>query len=257
MTRTKAVNVRGTEIGSGQPIICIPLISQSVDQLVKECKQAVSKKPDMIEWRADFFSELANLESVIVAARMIRGEVGEIPLLFTIRSIHEGGQPVERSEEEIVNLINAICRTGYIDLVDYEIRNDQQRIEGVLATAKQAGVYVVLSYHNFEKTPESSILIDKLRQAEQLGADMAKIAVMPQSNADVLQLLQAAQTTQEELSIPLIAISMGGLGAITRVAGWMFGSAVTFAIGNEESAPGQIPIADLRAMITQLQNASN
>jgi len=55
--------------------------------------------------------------------------------------------------------------------------------------------------------------------------------------------------------MPLISMSMGAYGVLSRVAGWMFGSTVTFAVGRASSAPGQVPIEELRAMLDTLQRA--
>ena len=80
-----------------------------------------------------------------------------------------------------------------------------------------------------------------------MGADIAKVAVMPKNYKDVLVLLNATlKARTEHLEIPIITMSMGPEGGVTRLAGGLFGSDLTFAIGKEASAPGQIPIGELR-----------
>ena len=86
-----------------------------------------------------------------------------------------------------------------------------------------------------------------------LGADVAKIAVMPQSMDDVLALLAATERASRNVDIPLVSMAMGPLGAVTRAAGWIFGSAMTFAVGASSSAPGQMPIEDVRLVVEALQ----
>ncbi len=66
----------------------------------------------------------------------------------------------------------------------------------------------------------------------------------------MLVLLQATEEARQEVEIPLITMSMGALGAITRLAGGLFGSAVTFAVGRQSSAPGQIPIEDVQTVLS-------
>lgn len=107
----------------------------------------------------------------------------------------------------------------------------------------------MLSYHNFSFTPPKAEIFKSLFLAEFYGADAAKAAVMPQNNQDVLTLLEATREAEKELTIPLITMSMGGLGAISRIVGWMYGSSVTFAVGKSSSAPGQVPIDELRKII--------
>ena len=84
---------------------------------------------------------------------------------------------------------------------------------------------------------------------ERLGADVCKIAVMPGSRADVLTLMQAAVEADEALRAPLIAISMGPMGAITRVGSELMGSCLTFGAVGQTSAPGQM---DARALMDAL-----
>ena len=239
-----------------QPLICTPLIGQDISDLVEECNQIMPKNPDIIEWRADFFTALADIREVTRAGQRIRELCGDVPVLFTIRSVREGGQPIALSENEKVRLITEVCEAKIIDLVDYELVNESDDIKQIHQAAKATGVYLIMSYHNFDKTPDLRFIVDKLHQAERQGADIAKVAVMPNSKEDVLTLMTATQEAQKDLRIPLITISMGELGVITRIAGWMFGSDFTFAVGNESSAPGQVPIEDLRLAIQSLQKAS-
>ena len=106
-------------------------------------------------------------------------------------------------------------------------------------------VQLVLSFHDFAGTSGVDFLSQRYAQAQALGADVAKVAVMPQAMDDVLTLLAATLHASRKLDIPLIGMSMGGPGAITRLCGWAFGSALTFAVGQSASAPGQLPIGDL------------
>ena len=114
-----------------------------------------------------------------------------------------------------------------------------------------------MSYHNFESTPPRVELVGNIIEAERQGADIAKVAVTPRAPGDVLVLLEATLDASQRVRIPLIAMSMGGLGAMTRLCGWMYGSALTFAAGKSSSAPGQIPIEELRAALRTLQRAAS
>ncbi|MEW9669544.1 type I 3-dehydroquinate dehydratase [Ammoniphilus sp. 3BR4] len=247
------INIRGKEIGNKQPLICTPLIGGNMDAIAEELKKIVSKKPDLIEWRADFFESLNNIDKVLETAAKIREQIGETPLLFTIRSHKEGGQPIPLSEQEKLNLLSELCRNKAIDLVDYELVNDHQDIQLVREVSREHGIALVLSYHNFDCTPPSPSIVDKILEAEKMQADIAKVAVMPKSKMDALLLLAASEEAQKELKIPLISISMGEYGAISRLLGYYFGSDITFAIGEASSAPGQIPIEDLRAALSMIK----
>jgi 3-dehydroquinate dehydratase-1 len=64
--------------------------------------------------------------------------------------------------------------------------------------------------------------------------------------------MQVTSEMREETEKPLISMSMGSLGSISRIAGENFGSAVTFATVGAASAPGQFPIRELRMMMDAL-----
>jgi len=78
---------------------------------------------------------------------------------------------------------------------------------------------------------------------------------MPRGPQDVLSLLDATYRASQIVNLPQISMSMGGLGAMSRVLGWMYGSAATFAVGRSSSAPGQIAVDELRAMLAALRRA--
>ncbi len=254
MTQVKStVTVRGTVIGKEKPLICTPLIGKDIPSIITELEKMIRKNPDLIEWRADFFESLDNTELVLRTIAEIRKLAGETPILFTIRSHHEGGQVIALSEQEKVALLAELCRKKVVDLIDYELSNDAPSVEQLRAVSKENGVAMVMSYHNFESTPPASFIVDKVLKMEQSGADIAKVAVMPKSKSDALVLLLASEQAQNELKIPLISISMGEFGALSRMVGYVFGSDITFAIGEQSSAPGQIPIEDLRAALQIVQ----
>lgn len=88
-----------------------------------------------------------------------------------------------------------------------------------------------------------------------VGADIAKVAVMPRDMGDVLTLLTATLQSSRKLGIPVVSMSMGGQGTLTRLCGWAFGSAMTFAVGENSSAPGQLPVEDVEAGLAILRKA--
>ncbi|KAF0995373.1 type I 3-dehydroquinate dehydratase [Geobacillus sp. TFV-3] len=252
MGSSTMVKVRNILIGGEKPCICVPVLGVDREQVLREAEEVCRKKPDLIEWRADFFQAIHDQNSVLATAKELRNVTEDIPILFTVRSEREGGQPIPLDGQEVQQLIEAICKSRVVDLVDYELAYGE-RIASVRRAADEGGVRLVVSRHYFDGTPSKETLVAEMRQAEQCGADIAKVAVMPKSPQDVLTLLQATEEARRELSIPLITMAMGGLGAITRLAGWLFGSAVTFAVGKQSSAPGQIPIDEVRTVLSILQ----
>ena len=237
------------------PAICAPLVAGTVDALVEETGTIAEKEPDLLEWRVDFFEGIADTDQVLEAAWRIRQAAPGIPLLFTRRSRREGGQPIDLAEESVLELYHAVCKSGLVALVDYEMGNEPEHVNRVRNLSRRCGVKLVLSYHNFRETPPEAELLARFRQAEQFDADVAKVAVMPQGLEDALTVLRATLTASRELRVPVVSMAMGSWGAITRLCGGVFGSALTFAIGAGSSAPGQVPIEDVRAAVALLRKA--
>ena len=247
MRQAKDIVARGHVLGNGQgPLVCIPIVGRNRADILESVSAAVNDSPDLIEWRADFFDNVAAKEEALDLLAEVRASAKDIPLIFTLRSKREGGEPVQMDDESIANLCVDVCQSGQADFVDIEMSAPEAQMQKVLAAAKENDTQVVLSYHDFEATPALEELLGKFARAEALGGDIAKVAVMPRELDDVLVLLQATLQASRETSLPLISISMGELGAFTRAVGWYFGCAVTFAAGRESSAPGQLAVEDLR-----------
>lgn len=237
------------------PAVCAPLVARSGDALVAECAAVAAKQPDVIEWRVDFFEAIADARAVVETAKRLKSAAGGVPILFTRRHAREGGEAISLGEAQVVALYRAVCASGAVDLVDFEMGNDPADVAAVRDAARAAGIPMLLSFHDFNSTPSADDLVAKFERGHALGADVVKIAVMPKSDDDVLALLSATSRASRLLPVPVISMAMGPLGAVTRAAGWLFGSALTFAVGASSSAPGQMPIDDVRAVIAALKRA--
>ena len=244
-TVTSPLRVRGLEYGGLQPLFCIPLVATDLVSLEDQASVAVQLQPDLIEWRADYFRE-ATADALLRAAAVLRRIAGEIAIIFTLRMRQEGGAQ-QQDQATRRELIEAVLRTGTIDLLDLELANDPPFLDALMPLAKQCGVRVLLAIHNFDETPANEVLLGQIGAMRARGADIAKIAVMPNTPHDVLRLLQVTAAARTEWpDLPLATMSMGALGSITRVAGFLYGSDMAFAVGKAASAPGQIPIQDAR-----------
>lgn len=238
--------IRNVKIGEGAPKVIIPLVGKTEEELLQEAMLVKSTGPDIVEWRVDFFEKVDKLSVVETIARKLRNTLEDIPLIFTFRSAKEGGTK-ELSEDYYRQLNLTAIKSGSLDLVDVELFSTKETIEMLLPASKEHGVFVIMSNHEFSFTPAKDVIIDRLLQMQKHGADILKMAVMPQSVEDVLTLLDATNTMKEQYGEkPVVTMAMGGLGLITRLAGEVFGSVLTFASGKEASAPGQIPAAELR-----------
>jgi 3-dehydroquinate dehydratase-1 len=256
MKKTRLIEVRGKPLGNGAlPIIITPLVGKTSAEILDEAAAIVPKKPDLIEWRIDFFQAIGDIPAVIDTALAIRRAAGGVPVLLTRRKASEGGQPLAIGEAAVTAMYAAACEAGCIELIDYELSNRPEDIAALRAASRAGGIGMIMSFHDFRGTPDAAALDSKFTAAGDLGADVAKVAVMPAGERDVLELLAATSRAREALDIPLISMSMGGVGSLSRLAGWVYGSAATFAVGKSSSAPGQIAIEDLRATLAILRRA--
>lgn len=256
MSQARPIRLGGKPIGSGAfPLIITPLVGATAADLAGELRAILPKQPDLLEWRIDFFEGIGDPDLVVETARAIKCQAGAIPILLTRRNATEGGQPIAIAEPQVVALYARACQARCVDLIDYEMSNAPQDLQRLREVSAANGVALVLSYHNFESTPDAASLLARFALAQRLGADVAKVAVMPRDPQDVLTLLGATRAASQAIDIPLVTMSMGGIGSISRIIGWMYGSAATFAVGQNSSAPGQITVEELRALLAGVRRA--
>lgn len=221
------VTVRGKVIGGPDLLLCVPLMAGSREKLLHQTGTLMPAKPDLFEWRVDGCGFAADTGEVLATLEKLRAAVGEIPVIFTCRMAEEGGR-ADIPRDTRLALIRAAMGSGCVDLVDTEMQNDAAFVGEVLEFAASHGVMVILSHHDFTRTPDTDRICETLLRAQEMGADIAKIAVMPEDQGDVLTLLGAALKARTRyLDIPLIAVSMGDAGRMSRVAGGLFGSDIT------------------------------
>ncbi|WP_252312822.1 type I 3-dehydroquinate dehydratase [Sinobaca sp. H24] len=233
--------------------VCTALVGKTKEQLGGELDIILPKQPDVLEWRADHLDTLADTKQVLDIASYIRERAGVLPIIFTIRSIHEGGETIDLEEEGKIELIKQVAASHTVSAIDYELSNHKDQVEQVQQACRENEVKSILSYHNFQETPKPEEMLRILKDMEKSSPDFGKLAVMPQKNTDVLNVLSVTEEASGSLNIPIITMAMGKMGGITRLTGWQYGSVLTFAVGSSSSAPGQIPIDLVRSVETALQ----
>lgn len=246
------VIVRGAVIGGPRPLICMPLVGDTKEKILEEVADLVVRRPDLLEWRVDAYDQAENIEICLSCLQEMREAIGNIPLIFTCRIDLEGGLQ-NIPQEKRLELYSAAMESGNVDIVDVELCNEKDFVKAIRERAAASGVKLILSHHNFQETPSEQFIYAKLFEAQLAGADISKLAAMPKSYGDVLTLLSATNKARNEaVQVPIVTMSMGPEGAVSRLAGGLFGSDITFALGMQASAPGQIPIKDLRAGMSLL-----
>ena len=249
------VEVRGVRIGEGIPKICVPIVGTTRDEILAAAKSFESVKKDVVEWRADWFEGVFGFAQVEAVLKELRRVLGNTPILFTFRTANEGGEKaIEPAAYAELN--KRAAATGLIDLVDVEAFTGDEVVRDIIESAHESGVVVVASNHDFEKTPEKDEIVRRLRKMQELGADIPKIAVMPQSRKDVLTLLSATEEMASKYADrPIITMSMSATGLISRLCGECFGSALTFGAVGKASAPGQMNASDLSEILNLIHTS--
>ena len=249
------VKVRNIEIGAGIPKICVPIVGVTREEILAAAENIKSTKADVVEWRVDWYEDIFDFAKTEATMQALREALGEMPILFTVRTSKEGGEKAIETET-YVELNQNAAKTGLIDLVDVEAFTGDEAVKSVVETAHENGVKVIASNHDFHKTPAKEEIVSRLRKMQELGADIPKIAVMPQNKKDVLTLLAATEEMASEYADrPIITMSMSETGVISRLSGEVFGSALTFGAVGKVSAPGQMGIEDLTTVLGLLHKS--
>ncbi len=244
------LQVRGVSLGKGRPKIIVPLTDAHDATLLAAAHRVADSPADMVEWRADRYAGREQNSKVVAMAGRLREIIGERPLLFTVRTKHEGGD-YDPTRDHYRDLIADCCAAGVVDLVDVQYLNPAA--QRCLAAARAHKVPVVASNHDYARTPKAAEIATRLEAMDSFGADICKIAVMPRNAVDVANLLLATATRAETSRVPLITMALGPLGAVSRLSGQVFGSCATFAtLGDAGSAPGQLPLPEVQAVLELL-----
>ncbi len=288
----KIVTIRNMQIGAGTPKICVPIVGKTEQEILAQAEAAAAQKPDLLEWRADFYEGIFEIERICAVCEKLRGILGDIPLIFTIRTKKEGGN-CYLSPETYCAILREAANIPEIDFIDVEVfrnspsaeeiflayenisipeiserllsdgRHDpldavrslavSKNMQSLIKDLQEKGKFVIASNHHFHRTPSLTEMQTILAEMESAGADIRKLAVMPSSPEDVLALLSATVSANREGSRPVITMSMGALGAPSRICGEIFGSCVSFGTVGAASAPGQIEISSLRNFLEVLK----
>lgn len=249
------VKIRDIEIGTGAPKIIVPIVGVTKEDIIEEAKTFDSIPIDVVEWRVDWFEGVFDFAKVEDVLKNLREVLGNIPLLMTFRTSKEGGEKAIEADA-YAELNKKAAATGLVDLVDVEAFTGDEVVKDIIEGAHAHGVKVVASNHDFDKTPDKDDIVGRLVKMQEFGADIPKIAVMPQCKKDVLTLLEATREMAEEhADRPIITMSMAGTGLISRLCGEVFGSALTFGAVGKASAPGQMNASDLREILTLIDKS--
>ncbi|WP_413333042.1 type I 3-dehydroquinate dehydratase [Brevibacterium sp. GP-SGM9] len=276
--RTRAEASATTEVGRTRPAIIVPVQAIELGELEQRCRAiAATGFAEVIEWRIDPLlahigaaasgrkeaadreetsgreeaaaAGAADLAEAVLSSAPSATAAG-LPVLVTLRSGFEGGAGPIGEDVYAEVLRTLLTKLPAAVAVDVEI--DRLGASEIIVVAHENGVPVVASHHNFAGTDPVETLLAKFAEMAAAGADVAKIAMMPTSLAEVADVLRATAEADAALECPVLGIAMGELGRTSRIMGGDFGGCATFAQLGEASAPGQIDVADLSAVFDRL-----
>jgi len=200
---------------------------------------------DWLELRVDNFfpnvKELRRIAPKLPAARIV-----------TVRHPSEGGMAQGMTPGERRALYGDFLEVA--GLVDIELRQ-AAAMKGVIREARAAGIGVMLSHHDFQRTPAPAKLRDLARRARETGADIFKVAALTQSARDLATLIEFLVDEKDRL--PLAVMGMGRYGRISRLVLAQAGSCLNYGYLGKPNASGQWPVALLKTRIAELRNADH
>ena len=220
--------------------IVVPIMLTEIAELEK-VSVSDYRTADIVEWRADFLSA----DEILEMAPKFFEKFKESKILFTLRTVREGGN-IQVSEKKYLQILKEILtyNPAYID-VEFFTHGPS------FAALKDFRDKMVLSYHNFDEVP--SDLTNRLIKMHEEGTAFVKVAVMPERECDVLDLLQITRDMTLEYGDHFISMAMGDLGRLSRISGYLTGSCWTFASLENSSAPGQISLKETEYILDILE----
>ena len=199
------------------------------EKIIENTARAVKLGADAIEIRLDMMNQNENMHEILSTAK----ENFNIPIIITNRITSEGGN-WKASEYERIKILTTLLPDA--DAVDIELRAPLR--DKVISEARKLGKTIIVSAHDFKRTPPPDELTRILEEEHSAGGDISKLAVMPHTPQDVLNLLQASLNA----TFPVCTIAMGNLGRHTRIIASLYGSKLTYASIGEATAPGQLRV---------------
>lgn len=220
-----------------RPLIAVPVMGETVNDVLVMLEQANESQSDVIEWRVDYLTDPGELQASQMQTIAFNADK---PLIVTWRTTAEGGQ--EDFDSIAYHWVYQLAIASRVAAVDVEV-SLLEEVGDVVEDAQSQGITVIGSRHYFDATPAD--LDAELQSMVATPVDVVKLAVMPNDSGDVQRLLDATKVANQ--AKPLITMAMGELGQRSRFEGYQYGSQLTFASLGESSAPGQPSVTQLKA----------
>ena len=241
------MRIKNINIENFNPLVCVPVVESTIESSLDIARKMVDDGVKVIEWRLDYLKELSNIRALDEGLNKMASICNNTILIGTVRTISEGGNATLK-EEDMKSYLTHIANSKASDFIDVEYYT-YEKPRDVVAAVKKLGQKVICSHHDFDETPQDDIIFTLLEEMECSECDTVKMAVMPTTSTDVTRFMDICNAFAMETDKLTITMSMGELGRVSRLAGNVTGSAITFGSFNKESAPGQIDYRKLEEII--------
>ena len=250
---TQHYMVKNLNIGDLPVKTIVPITAKTAEQVIAQA-QVIANNPnaDVAEFRIDLLEFSADTKKVMALGQQLNQILKDKPLIATIRTHNEGGK-MTVSDQDYEKIYREYLKKPFMQLLDIEMFRDAGSVAKLTKLAHEKNVLVIMSNHDFAKTPEQQEIENRLLKQDQMGADILKIAVMPKSKQDVFTLMNATLAVSQKSQKPLLTMSMGQLGTISRVSTANMGGSLSFGMIGEASAPGQIDVTQLKQFLKTVQ----
>jgi len=221
----------------------VPKVVVALDDenLRENLERARELKVDLIEARLDLLKEISRetFKSFLDAV----ADFGFYSI-STIRPVWEGGK-FKGSEEERLELFKLVISHPATGAVDIELK--AKILPYIKEMVKKERKVLIVSYHDFERTPSKAEIENILCRAKETGADIVKVAFAGKDVSDATKVC----CVLEKFDHPKIFMVMGEVGKFTRVVGFSFGSLLTYTFFGKPVAPGQIEAEKLIRLLCE------
>ena len=222
--------------------ICVSIAASDLEQLKIQIKQAFNFGADYVEIRFDFLN-LSDLEEALSIANAVNKKA-----VYTLRSPEQGGQFKGNTFERITWLEKlSSSKPMLLDVELYTIKCNNNLADYL----KENNSSVLISWHDFEKTPSNAQLTNLLYEMRKYSQNV-KVVTTAQKTEDSLGLLELYENT---LGVNLIAFAMGEAGVLSRLLCVIIGNApFTYASLEKAIAPGQLTIKQIRKLYDRIDS---
>ncbi len=232
------MRIKNIELSNFNPTVCVSIIDNTIARALETARVLALREVKVIEWRLDYLEELNDKDAIINGLKEFSGICEKNITIATIRTKAQGGRS-DFNESELELYLSLIANNKCVDFIDVEYYTFE-RPRAFVESLKSLGTNVICSHHDFNETPEDEMTLTLLEEMECSDCDIVKMAVMPENATDVARFMDVCNCFANETKKLFVSMSMGDIGRVSRLAGNVTGSCLTFGAHNKTSAPGQI-----------------